>query len=230
MSELIPAPRRLDEEGRQLLRKVVEAQAWRQLAAVNILGHALKFVTRVESKALVVEELNLSLRVFGEVRALYEELGYEDLPGVVRAKIERVPLPASRLEFGICRYLCDQAERVAMSAYTQCAEPRFAAIAHTVLDNKSRLVPEGDEVFALYCAEAANRPHAQEMYDRWLGIALLAFGRPETAGDRRAVQLGLRSSTAAQMASEYLDALAPFRARCELSATEPAALGVELAR
>jgi len=224
-----PHRRPLDEEGRQLLRKIVEAQAWRQLAAVNILGHCLKFVTRVESKELVVQELNMSLRVFSEVRTLYDELGWNELTAEVRAKTDRVPLPASRLEFGVCRYLCDQAERVAMGAYLDSCEPRFAAIARTVVENKSRLVPEGDEVFTLYCQEPVNRPHAQEMFDRWLGVALLAFGRPHSAGDRRAVELGLRSHHAHEMARDYVASLASFRTRCSIEQPAPAQLGVEFA-
>ena len=147
----------------------------------------------------------------------------------MRAKIDRVPLPASLLEFGVCRYLCDQAERVAMSAYLDSCEPRFAAIARTVVENKSQLVLEGDEVFTLYCQEPANRPHAQEMFDRWLGVALLAFGRPHTSGDWRAVELGLRSHHAHEMARDYGASLGNFLTRCSMQQPAPAQLGVELA-
>lgn len=225
-----PAANPLDEEGRVLMRRIVESQAWRQLAAMNILGHCLKYVTRVESKELVAEELHTSLRLFREVRALYGELGWTDLVAAVRDRLERVPYPASRLEFGICRYLCDQAEHVAMESYVDCALRPFAAIARSYLESTRALVPDGDRVFVEYCAEPGNRPHAQELYDRWLGIALLSFGRPGTAGDRRAVALGLRSRRAADMARSFLDEIEPYRVRCGLRQPGADALGIELPR
>jgi len=50
-----------DEEARGSSRRIAEAHAWRQLSAVNILGHCLDFVTRAASKILVAEELPASV-------------------------------------------------------------------------------------------------------------------------------------------------------------------------
>lgn len=218
----------LTEEGRTLLRRIIEQQAWRQVASMNILGHGLQFVTRIDTKVVVAEELAESLRQFQQVRGLYRGLGWTDLERVVREKVDRVPYPSSRLELGICRTLCDLAEIVAMRAYRECAVPEFALIARTCVETMRRLAPEGDQIFVEYCLERGNRPHAQQLFDRWFGIALLSFGRPDTAGDRRAVELGLRSKGAAELIREYVAELDPFRVECGLAWPAPDSLGLDL--
>ena len=50
----------LDEEGRILLRRIVESLAWRQIAAINILGHGLKFVLDLDSKLRVATRVRLT--------------------------------------------------------------------------------------------------------------------------------------------------------------------------
>ncbi len=216
------APAHMDEEGRTLLRRIVERLAWRQVGAMNILGHCLKHVTRIDSKVLVAEELNHSLLLFREVRALYAELGWTDLESVVRERVGELPFPGSRLEFGLCRFLGDRAERVAMQSYVDCVDKRFAAIARTALETKSVLVPEGDDVFVEYCRDVSNRPHAQQMFDRWLAISVRSFGRAGTPADRRAVELGLRKKSNADLIRDFVGEIDPFRERCGL---ERGALG-----
>jgi hypothetical protein len=59
-------------------------------------------------------------------------------------------------------------------------------------------------------------------------ITLLSLGRPDSLGDVRALQLGLRAKSVARIVREYLDALAPFLDRCQLALPDGAALGLEL--
>lgn len=218
----------LTEEGRTLLRRILEDQAWRQVASLNILGHCLQYVSRIDSKVLVAEELAEALRQFQQARAIYRGLGWTDLERVVREKVAEVPYPSSRLEFGVCRTLCDQAEIVAMKSYSDCVVPEFATLARTCVETIRRLVPEGDRMFVEFCREAGNRPTAQAMFDRWLALALRSFGRPDTAGDRRAVELGLRDKGAAELVREYLAVIDPFRRECGLTWPAPESLGLEL--
>jgi 1,2-phenylacetyl-CoA epoxidase catalytic subunit len=218
----------LDEEGRTLLRRIIEQQAWRQVMSLNILGYCLRYVTRIDSKVIVAEELAEALRRFQQVRALYRGLGWTDLERFVREKAEEVRYPASRLEFGICRTLCDRAELVAMRSYRDCAVRDFALIARTSVDTMHRLAPEGDRVFIEYAREHGNRPHAQQLFDRWLAIALTSFGRPGSAGDRRAVELGLRDKHSHELVREFVAEMDPYRRECGLEWPDREALGIEL--
>ncbi len=210
----------LDEESRQLLRRILESLASRQLAAINILGHCLKYVGELDVKVEVASELNLSLRLFREVRKLYAEFGWTDLESAVRDRVESMPYPESRLEFGAMYYVKGVAESVAMASYTACECKEFAAIAMSYLD-AAQARPQSQR-FIDYCADPTNRPQAQQFFDRWHRVAMQSLGRPGTAIDRRVVDLGLRSKTRGELVEQYEQELEPFLERCGLRFPEEA--------
>ena len=94
---------RLSEEQRALLRRIVEAQAYRRLQSLNILGHCLKYVVDLETKMRIGEELDASLRLFREIRALYNDLGWRDIEGAVRDRLDRTAARARVGERGELR-------------------------------------------------------------------------------------------------------------------------------
>lgn len=220
--------KKLDEESKALLRRIIESQAARQLAAIDILGHGLRYLTDIESKRWFAEELVADVRIFREVEALYAALGWTGIEQAVREKRERVPFPGSRQEFGLCWYLLESAERAAMATYVGSASGEFAAVARSYIAQHSEGGRREEERFAEYCADRTNLPHAQQMLDKWLRVTLLSLGRPGTLGDARAVALGLRSRPVAEVIRDYLESIDAYRRRCALALPNAAALGIEL--
>jgi len=218
--------RELDEEPRTYLRRIIEAQAYRQLMAMNIRGHCLKFLTDVESKIAVAEELQLNLAILREVRGLYREYGFEDVESAVRDRMTRIPYPASRLEFKVFRHVCGFALKVAMESYVDCSNRELAAIARSWVEGRRGDLE--DPEFIEFCGDESNRPHAQQMFNRWFAIAVRSFGRPGTLGDGRAVELGLRSKTAGEMLDEFVNAMDAFAARVGIELPEADEYGLEL--
>jgi 1,2-phenylacetyl-CoA epoxidase catalytic subunit len=218
----------VDEEARVLLRKIIEGQAYRQLMLANIRGHGLKFVPEVEGKLALARALEVSLIQFREVERLYASLGLGDVVSAVRGKMERIPYPGTRLELAMCLFLCERVSWHALGSYVDSVSKEFAAIARTRLEEfQPRDLPD-DAAFVEFCADAGNRPHAQQLFNRWLAITLLSLGRPNSAGDGRAIKLGLRQKSVAQIAREYVASLQPLLSACGLAMPPPEALGVEL--
>jgi 1,2-phenylacetyl-CoA epoxidase catalytic subunit len=205
----------LEEESRALLRRIVEGLAWRQLAVINILGHGLKFVTELDVKMRVVGELDRALELFQSVRALYDELGWTDIESAVRDRAENVPYPESRLEFGIAYYVSGLTEEVAMQGFVECSYTPFAAIAKKHVE-AARERPEPTR-FLEYCAEPANRPHGQQLLDRWVVAARRSFGRVDSPHDARALELGLKNKRAAELDRIFCERLAPLLQQCGLA-------------
>ncbi len=218
----------VEEETRNLLRLIVERQAYRQLMVANIRGHGLKFVQGLEEKLQLSEDLNCMLRIYREIERLYGDLGGEDLPTAARAKMERIPYPASRYELAACLVMCDLAERVVAESYLDCCVPEYAAIARSLLDMVRANTSHGEELFRKFCEEPDNLPRAREITNRWLSIAIRALGRPGTRGDARAVELKLRARTCAESTTEFVKGATEFLGRCGLTFPSVDALGVEL--
>jgi hypothetical protein len=220
------ANRVVDEEPRTVLRRIVEAQAYRQLMAMNIRGHCLKYFTDLESKVRVAEELHLNLTLLREVSTLYRELGWENVESAVRDKMASIPYPESRLEFGVFRHVCGLALEIAMRCYVDSSSREFAAIARSFLDGRRGDLDDPD--FAEFCADPSNRPRAQQMLERWFAIGLRSLGRPGTRGDARAVELGLRTHSAAAMIARYTNAVHPIVERLGLRLPDPEELGLSV--
>ena len=218
-----------DEESRGLLRKIVEGHAYRQLMLANIRGHGIKYLPELDHKLASVRRLVDVLPLVQGVIDLYAEIDGGDVVSAVRDRMERIPYPTSRLELAVCLFLCMRAERHALEAYVDCrvssalAELSRARLAVVVTDDLPR-----DPVFVEYCAEPANRPHAQQMLNRWLALCLVALGRPGSPGDARAVELGLRTRRVSDIAAEFLAGLGPFLEATGLVVHDADALGVEL--
>ncbi|MFT5286483.1 MAG: hypothetical protein ACI8TQ_002652 [Planctomycetota bacterium] len=220
--------RELAEEPRTYLRRIIEAQAYRQLMAMNIRGHCLKYLTDVESKMRVAEELHLNLAILREVRALYQQYGWEDVESVVRDRMTRIPYPESGLEFKVFRHICGLALKIAMDSYVDCSSREFAAIARSFIDGRRGDLEDPDVIE--FCADPSNRPHAQQMFNRWFAVAVRSFGRPGTLGDGRAVELGLRSRTAGEMLEVFLSEMRELSERYGLELPDPDDFGLDLSK
>ncbi len=223
-------PPRHDEESRGLLKRILEGQAYRQLMLCNIRGHGIKFLPEVADKARVAQALLTSLEQFGELERLYRGFEFGDVVSAVRHKMERVPYPATRMELAVCLFLCERVSWHALGAYVDSKVEEFAAIARLRRAELRALDAPDDPAFAEFCADETNRPLAQQLVNRWLSITLLSLGRPDSAGDARALALKLRSKSVATIVTEYLAGLAPFLRSCGLVAPEGDAIGVELPR
>ena len=221
-------PVRMDEEARNLLRVIVERQAYRQMMIANIRGHGLKFVAALDEKAELSADLSHTLTIYREIERLYRELGGEDLALAVRAKMERIPYPGSRLELAVCLVLCDAAEQIAAESYHDCTHKGFAAIARSLSEMERTNTGSGEEYFVAFCQEPDNHPHARQMVERWLAITLRSLGRPGTSGDARAIQLGLRSRTCEESVRRFIDRVQAFLGRCGLEFPDAETLGVVL--
>ena len=204
----------LDEEAKLLLRRIMESMARHQLSSINTLGHCLKFIEEVDVKLLVASELDLSLRLFRDVRALYGELGWSDLESVVRDRLNELPVPASRLEFGVAYYITGLAERVAMASYENSSCSEFAAIARSHFDIAVRR-PEPKR-FIAYCEDESHHPQAQQFLDRWVQVARASLGRADSKMAGRAVELGIRDISSKEMNARLTELLQPLADRCGL--------------
>lgn len=218
----------LDEESKALLRRIVERTAYRQLMAANIRGHGMKYVPDVEDKRLLASDVEDSLRALGEVETLYVALGGGDLVMVTRDAMEKIPYPYSRLELAVCLSLCDRTERLVAESYLDGRCRELGAIARTLLAHERTATKRLEAFFVDFCRDTSNRPTAQQFLNRWLTIALVAFGRPNTAGDQRAVKLELRKQRCLDSVKQFLEELKPFTESCGLVVPPPATLGVDL--
>jgi len=218
----------LDEEGKGLLRKILRSQAYRQIAGANIRGHGLKFLLDPEGRMGLLRDMQHTLGQVSRVQALYSSIGGGDIRREAAVKMERIPYPRSRFELATFLATSDLAEQLAMEAYVDCKCASFAAIARDDLAYERTATRRSRSLFQEFASDPDQQPLVRQVLNRWIVIALLALGRPGTAGDRRAIELGLRSRSCADSITTYLERLAPLLQACGLDRQELEAAGVEL--
>jgi hypothetical protein len=206
----------LDEESRSLLRQIVERQAWRSMVLANIRGHGQKFLPGVGERRAFARDLSYHLETLEAIEELHGRLGGADLYLTVRDRLDDISHPESRLELGLCLLVCELAERVAAEGYLDSRSEDIARLARRSLDAQWDGSMGEKEFLKEFCADAGNRPRAQEILDRWIAIAVRSFGRPGSSGDEQAVALGLRTRSAGDTTRDFLERAAAFAADCAL--------------
>jgi 1,2-phenylacetyl-CoA epoxidase catalytic subunit len=218
----------LDEEAKGILRRIVERTAYRQLMAANIRGHGLKYVPEIDEKRQLARDIDASLAAAEPIEMLYTRIGGTELAFAVRDLMERIPYPYSRFELAVCLALVDRTERLVAESYVESRSQEMAGIARSLLELERAGTRRLEEHLAEFCQDPGNRPTAQQFLNRWLAIVIVAFGRPGSPGDQRAVALGLRSRAVGTMVKRFLDELKPFVESLGLSLPKLESLGVEL--
>jgi hypothetical protein len=200
----------MDEEVKGILRKVLRAQAYRQIMAANIRGHGLKFLLAPEGRSGLVNDIRHILLQVRGVQELYTSIEGGDIRREAASKMERIPYPESRFELAAFLATSDLAERIAMEGYANSSCSELAKIARIDLDYERTATIRSQKLFQEFTEDPAQKPLVRQVLHRWLVICLLALGRPGTVGDRRALELGLRQRSCADSIRSYLEELGPL--------------------
>lgn len=219
---------KLDEEGRGLLRQIVEAQGYRQLMAGNIRGYGIQFLPELEDKLRFTRELEHTLIIMRDLERIYRDLDGGNLDEAARPRLDRIPYPETRLELAACLALTGRAERAVAGSYLDSSYRDLAAVARTLTEAEHVVAEAEERLFVEYCAEPGHRPQAQQYWNRWFTLCLLSLGRPGTARDQRAMELGLRSKRVDEVVHLFFEDAETLRLSCSLEPPLIDKLGVEL--
>lgn len=219
---------RLNEEEQGLLRKILRALAYRQMMATNLRGHGFKFLVDPEGRLGLVDDMRHILKQVTRVQELYTSFGGGNIRKEAHVKMERIPYPGTRFELAAFLVVSDPAERLAMQSYVDSKCTELADIAREDLATTRVATNRGRALFDEFAADPEQKPLVRQVLHRWVTIVLLSLGRPGSAGDRRAVELGLRTRGVGEIVEDYLRELGPTMESCGLGRDELAEAGVVL--
>ncbi|MGH7149335.1 MAG: Phenylacetic acid catabolic protein [Planctomycetota bacterium] len=231
MRPSVAGPKELRErpEGyRALLRQMIESQAYREISAANLFGHSLKFVDDLALKREIVHDLEEEIEHYQATVSLYRDAGFGDVAEAIRDRLGRVPYPESWLELSVAQFLYDRAGKFHLREYRECSYLPYAKAVTRILEEEEQHEDFGAKFLQRFCADPSGRPKAQALFDRWLGVALLSFGRPGTAGNAAAIESGLKGRDSGEVMKEFLEDIKPTMRACGLAFPPREAVGVEL--
>jgi 1,2-phenylacetyl-CoA epoxidase catalytic subunit len=219
----IPSP-----QYRAMLMQLIESQAYRELMAAQAFGHALKYVPEMKNKMMISEHITEELEHYECTVFLYEGIDGGDVEKVIQPKLSRVPYPESWEELAMVQFLYDQAGFWHLKEYEGCTYLPYRKIIAKILEEEAGHEGFGEAMLRAWCKDDKNLPRAQKLFEKWLPIALLSFGRPKTEGNKVAIELGLKSRDSGAVMQDFLNQIKPAMRACRLKFPPAASMGIEL--
>jgi ring-1,2-phenylacetyl-CoA epoxidase subunit PaaA len=215
-------------EYKAMVKQLLESQGYREVMAANMFGHAMKFIPTLEHKQMVAHQIEEELEHFEEVAKLYEQVTNDDLLQAIQDKLDRVPLSESWSELAMAQFLYDRAGEFHLREYKTCSYAPYSRIVTKILEEEEGHEGFGEKVVRELSKEATNLVCLQELFEKWLTVALLSFGRPATEGNSFAIAAGLKTRDSGEVMQDYLNDLKPTMKACGLHFPEREKIGIEM--
>ncbi len=227
-----PNPRAQDDpKYLNMVRQLLESQAYREIMAAHLFAYALRFVPELKYKKLVTSQIVEELEHYEETVRLYRELG-GDLEVLVANRLatgeRHVPLAESWLELAMAQFLFDRAGKFQILLYRSCSYAPYARIVGKILEEEEEHEGFGEGVVKELCKDEKNRPIAQMLFEKWLKVSLQSFGRPDSPANRYCMEVGLKARGSGEVMQDYLNDIKPTMAACALKFPSRDRFGVEL--
>lgn len=196
------------------------SHGWRELAAAALFASGAALAPDALSAAELREDAAEEEEHFAAVARVWTALT-GDSGAAFRAHAEArlrerpLPVPTSWLELALARRLFDRAGYFQIREYAACAYTPYRDIVAAICAEEEAHAEDGAEALVGLIAASPGALHAAHLA-RWLGVALLSFGRAGTPDSARAVALGLKARDPAAVMRDFVDDLQPVLSRAGL--------------
>jgi ring-1,2-phenylacetyl-CoA epoxidase subunit PaaA len=215
-------------EYRAMVKQLLESQGYREVMAANLFGDAIKHIPTLNHKQMVAHQIEEELEHFEEVAKLYQLVAGEDLLAAIQDKLERVPYAESWIELAMAQFLYDRAGEFHLREYKTCSFAPYSRIVTKILEEEEGHEGFGEKVVLELSKDPQNREILQELFAKWLSVALLSFGRPGTEGNRFAIAAGLKTRDSGFVMQDFINDIKGTMVACGLHFPERDKIGIEM--
>lgn len=222
----------MSQEYFDTLARMIRSQGYRELAAATAFARALHLVPTVAFKKKISHHVQEELEHYEVCCRLYAEIGAGDLDALVGTKDPGIPTIGSFIELGVAQFLYDRASAFQLREYENSSFDPYCRVVGKILEEEEGHESFGAELLIDHCKDAEQRQDAQRLFNKWLAVSLKSFGRPGTAGNKFAIEAGLKTRDSAAIAQDYVDELKSTMRSCGLvfpTRAQLQELGVETA-
>ena len=210
--------------------QMMKSQAYRELAAALLFGDGLKFVPSLKWLKFMTWHIREEMEHYEMVVRMYEEFAGTSVEPWVHARLAKSPLPMSGswFELGMAQFLYDRGGFWQLQEYEECSYLPYRDIVQKIVSEERGHQSLGERIVVDLCKDPANEPAKQPLFERWLRIGLLSFGRPGGEGNRYAMSVGLKKRDSGAVMQDFVNDIKPAVRACGLRFPVPDSLGMEL--
>lgn len=224
----------LDREGMtpeyaQMIVQLMESQAYRELAAAHMFGHGLRFVPDKWLR-FMVWHIREEAEHYEAVAKMYRDFTGAEVEPVVRKRLSGKPIPMAEswMELAMAQFLYDRGGFWQLKEYEECSFVPYRGVIQKIVKEEAGHQSLGEKIVVEQCQSGAFDDVKQSLFERWLRIGLLSFGRPGTPGNRYAIEHGIKKRDSAECMKDFVADIRPAVKAAGLVFPAPAQLQMEL--
>lgn len=216
-------------EYRATILQLMESQAYRELAAAHMFGYGLRFVPEKWLR-FMVWHIKEETDHYEAVAKMYREFTGESVEPVVQKRLAGKPVPfaESWFELAMAQFLYDRGGFWQLKEYDECSFVPYRGVIQKIVKEEAGHQSLGEKIVVEMCQEGGHDDVKQAMFERWLRIGLLSFGRPNTPGNRFAIEHRIKKRDSGECMQDFVNDIKPAVTASGLRFPEPQALAMEL--
>jgi 1,2-phenylacetyl-CoA epoxidase catalytic subunit len=208
---------------------MMESQAYRELAAAHMFGYGLRFVPEKWMK-FMVWHIQEETEHYQAVAKMYRDFTGEEVEPRVRERLAGKPVPfaESWMELAMAQFLYDRGGFWQLKEYDECSFVPYRGVIQKIVKEEAGHQGLGERIVVELCQTGAYDDVKQVLFERWLRLGLLSFGRPGTEGNRFAIEHGLKKRDSAECMKDFVNDIKPAVRAAGLRFPAPPTLRMEL--
>src|SRR5215467_15350031 len=220
----------MPERFRDTLEQMMKSQAYRELAAARMFGHGLQFVDSSKWLKFLVWHIGEETEHYLAVARMYEKFTGESVDPWVAERLAQKPIPFAQswFELAMAQFLYDRGGFWQLQEYDQCSYPPYRDVIGKIIEEERGHQGLGEKIVVEQCQSGKFDAIKQPMFEKWLRIGLLSFGRPKTEGNEYAISVGLKKRDSGACMQDFIDDIKPAVKASGLVFPPPERLEMEL--
>jgi 1,2-phenylacetyl-CoA epoxidase catalytic subunit len=222
-------PEDMTPEYRRTVVQMMESQAYRELAAAHMFGYGLRFVPEKWLK-FMCWHIREEVEHYEAVSRMYRDFTGEEVEPVVAKRLagKAVPFAESWIELAMAQFLYDRGGFWQLKEYEACSFVPYRAVIQKIVKEEAGHQGLGEKIVVELCRGGAHDAAKQALFEKWLRIGLLSFGRPGTPGNRFAIEHGLKKRDSGDCMKDFVNDIRPAVRAAGLRFPDPKRLEMEL--
>ncbi len=149
---------------------------------------------------------------------------------MVRERLAKSPVPMAEswIELAMAQFLYDRGGFWQLKEYEDCSFVPYRAVIQKIIKEETGHQDLGERIVVEQSQSGRFDDVKQALFEKWLRIGLLSFGRPGTPGNRYAIEHGLKKRDSGACMKDFVDDIRPAAKAAGLRFSDPAALRMEL--
>jgi 1,2-phenylacetyl-CoA epoxidase catalytic subunit len=211
------------------LTQMMESQAYRELAAAQMFGYGLQFVPELKWLKFMTWHIREEMEHYEVVVRMYRDFTGDSVEPHVHARLAKKPIDFAQswFELAMAQFLYDRGGFWQLREYEECAFLPYREIIQKILKEEAGHQGLGERIVVELCRSGRHDDAKQACFEKWLKQGCLSFGRPQTEGNRYAIEAGLKKRDSGAVMQDFVQDIKPAVKACGLRFPDPRAIGLE---